>query len=218
MSAANTQVTLTSEHLSETVYRLDGPLRWALGENLDLVRRGCVQPGWRVLDVGAGTGYLTLPLGRAVGPTGEVHCLDFAPQLLDVLARKADEESIKARLVPVVAPAQCTGLPDNYFDAVFCSYTLHEIADAAPAALREMWRVLKPNQRLVLADYRRVEDQKRWRRIEHWYGAQDDGAGDDEIHLRFSLADIERMLEDAGFHYIELATWADFHVHATAIK
>jgi len=218
MKTPVTEVRLPPGQLHETIYRLDGPLRWAIGENVDLVRRGGVQPGARVLDVGAGTGYLSILLADAVGDKGETYCLDLAPQLLEALTLKARRAAVKGAVIPVVAPAQATGLPDNYFDAVFCAYMLHETGDEALAALCEMRRVLKPNHPVVLADYRRIEDPVRLQEIEGWYRAQDDAAGSDEVHLRFSLSDVERLLGEAGFHHIELATWADFHVHATAIK
>jgi ubiquinone/menaquinone biosynthesis C-methylase UbiE len=200
----------------ETVYRLDGPLRWALGENYELVERLAVVPGRRVLDIGAGTGYLTLPLAERVGTTGRVDAVDASEDLLEVLARKAEKSGLAGRIVCTVGRACELPFADETFDCVSSSYLLHELADRAQEALVEMHRVLKPLGRVVLADYRRIEDQERWREIEAWYGAQADGAGPDEVHLRFDLAEMERMLLRAGFQDVELTTWKSFHMHATA--
>nr|VFJ46087.1 MAG: Ubiquinone/menaquinone biosynthesis C-methylase UbiE [Candidatus Kentron sp. DK] len=207
-----------SETIRETVYRLDGPLRWAIGENTALVRKGDVDIGATVLDVGAGTGYLSLPLAKAVGDTGHVVCLDTSPELLGVLRTKARQHRLEDRLRFEISNAEQIPFADNHFDAVFSSYTLHECGSRADVLLREMWRVLKPHRRLVLADYRAIEDRDQRGQIEAWYQAHGDNAGDDELHLRFSLAELERMLHEAGFSSVELCTWADFHMHAIAIK
>nr|VFK25662.1 MAG: Ubiquinone/menaquinone biosynthesis C-methylase UbiE [Candidatus Kentron sp. MB]VFK29647.1 MAG: Ubiquinone/menaquinone biosynthesis C-methylase UbiE [Candidatus Kentron sp. MB]VFK74853.1 MAG: Ubiquinone/menaquinone biosynthesis C-methylase UbiE [Candidatus Kentron sp. MB] len=207
-----------SETVRETVYRLDGPLRWAIGENTALVRKGDVDIGETVLDVGAGTGYLSLPLAKAVGDTGHVICLDTSPELLGVLRTKARRHSLENRLCFEISNSKQIPFAENYFDAVFSSYTLHECGPQADVLLGEMCRVLKPHRKLVLADYRAIEDENRRKQIEAWYQAHGDNACDDELHLRFSLAELERMLHEVGFSSIELCTWADFHMHAVAIK
>lgn len=202
----------------ETIYRLDGPLRWALGEGEALLEAAAIQPGMKVLDVGAGTGYLSFPAAAAVGDQGEVHCLDASPVLLAELERKADHRPHGNRLVPRLGSALALPYPDGAFDAVVSSYLLHELAEATPRVLCEMYRVLKPFGRLALADYRKIPQVDRRRAIEAWYARQPDGAGPEEVHLRFDLADIELLLGEAGFHSLRLSTWLDFHLHAIARK
>jgi SAM-dependent methyltransferase len=202
--------------IAETIYRLDGPLRWTLGENETLADLAAIGGGARVLDLGAGTGYLSLPLARRVGPAGRVEAVDLCPQLLDHLLVKAGREGLAERITPHVAAAQSLPFEDGVFDAAVSSYLLHELAEEAPAMLAELARVLKPGGRLVVADFRRIEDDARRREIEAWYGAQPDGDDDGDQHLRFSLGDLERLLIGAGFRDLRLATWAEFHMHAVA--
>jgi ubiquinone/menaquinone biosynthesis C-methylase UbiE len=215
MTATATQLPAS---VRETIYRLDGPLRWALGENHELADLAGLRPGARVLDVGAGTGYLTLTLARRVGRDGLVVALDSSPELLAVLADKAENAALSPPIRTLRGSALAIDFPDNEFDAVCSSYLLHELCEGAPRALAEMHRVLRPGGYLVLADYRRIEDIPRRREIEAWYAAQKDGAGPDEVHLRFALGDMERMLVGTGFQQVHLATWKEFHLHAQARK
>ncbi|WP_316525653.1 class I SAM-dependent methyltransferase [Kitasatospora brasiliensis] len=210
--------TAHSPEVAETVYRLDGPLRWALGEVQDLLRAVGAGPGQRVVDVGAGTGYAAVPAARAVGPQGSVHCVDGSAELLDVLAARAAREGLADRLTRTVGPVVPLPVQDAEADLVISTYVLHELADDAPAAIAEMYRALRPGGRVALADYRKTSDRQRNREIEAWYARQPDGAGPEEVHLRFTLGELEEMLRSAGFQRIELRTWHDFHVHATAEK
>lgn len=203
--------------LNETICRLDGPLRWALNENRDLVCKAEVQEGWNVLDVGAGTGYLSLTLAEAVGASGSVYCLDRSSQLLELIQQKAKKRGLK-NIQLFNGNADRLDFPDHHFDAVLSSYLLHELASLASQMIKECYRVLKPLHKLVIADFRRIEDAERLQEIEKWYAAQRDGAGEGEQHLRFSLQDLERMFVAAGFRSLEISTWLDFHMHGIAIK
>ncbi|MFJ2744555.1 class I SAM-dependent methyltransferase [Streptomyces sp. NPDC087440] len=202
--------------VEETIYRLDGPLRWALGEVQELLRRARTAPGEHVLDVGAGTGYATIPAARAVGPRGSVHCHDGSAPLLKVLEERAAKEGLAARVTTHVGPLAPLDAPSSSADLVLCTYVLHELAEDAAEAVKEMHRVLKPGGRVVLADYRKTPDRARNREIEAWYARQPDGAGPEEVHLRFSLEELEDLLRGAGFQQVDLSTWHDFHTHAVA--
>lgn len=209
---------MTPAEIKETIYRLDGPLRWALGEPHELLRGVAPRPGQVVADFGAGTGYLTIPLAKAVGAVGAVHAIDRCGPLLEVLSQKARRQGLERTIRLLESSVLSVPLPDESCDLVASAYLLHELAEQAVPALREAWRLLRPNGQIVIADFRRIEDAERRRQIEAWYQAQPDGGGLEERHLRFSLAELEQMLLVAGFSDIELRTWHDFHSHALARK
>ena len=75
-----------------------------------------IQPGETVLDVGCGTGGLTLVAGEKVGSTGRVYGIDPAPEMIELASRKA----IKARanIDFRVGVVEKINFPDGTFDVV----------------------------------------------------------------------------------------------------
>ena len=64
-------------------------------ENGALLRRWLeVQPGQSVCDLGCGNGYHTLPLAVAVGATGTVYAVEVQPEMLQLLAQRADRQHL----------------------------------------------------------------------------------------------------------------------------
>jgi len=112
-----------------------------------LVRLARLAPGASVLDVGTGSGLLALEAARVVGPDGRVLGVDVSAALL------AEARSAAAGLAFVRferMEAEALALPDRSFDAVLSLFAIAHVRDPA-AALGEMWRVLRPGGRMVLA-------------------------------------------------------------------
>lgn len=107
----------------------------------------CPQPGERVLEVGPGTGYYSVPLAQWIAPGGELDILDIQQEMLDATMRRAERRGL-SNISPTRADAQRLPFPSAMFDAVVLVTTLGEIPDQ-DAVLRESARVLKPGGRLV---------------------------------------------------------------------
>jgi demethylmenaquinone methyltransferase / 2-methoxy-6-polyprenyl-1,4-benzoquinol methylase len=99
----------------------------------------------RVLDVATGTGDLALAL-RAAG-AAEVTGLDFSAPMLDE-ARRKEAAAGDRGITWVEGDAMALPFPDASFDAVTVAFGLRNMP-SYPAALREMWRVLRPAGTLV---------------------------------------------------------------------
>ncbi|HMA37825.1 MAG TPA: methyltransferase domain-containing protein, partial [Chloroflexia bacterium] len=91
--------------------RFYDPLVWlmALGQTRTLralpLDLAAIQPGERVLDVGCGTGDLTLAAARRVGPAGTAVGIDAAPEMIAVARGKARRagRAVQFRVEPVQA-------------------------------------------------------------------------------------------------------------------
>lgn len=123
----------------------DAVVRLLDGERRRAVELAAVQPGERVLIVGAGTGRDLDYLPRGC----EVTAIDLTPAMLSRLRRRAARlgRPVDAR----VMDAQRLDLPDGHFDCVL----LHLIVAVIPdpdACVREAARVLKPGGRISIFD------------------------------------------------------------------
>jgi ubiquinone/menaquinone biosynthesis C-methylase UbiE len=74
-------------------FTLDNPLRRWL-QKPDLIVKELVQQGQTALDIGCGTGYFSVALARAVGPTGKVICIDLQEKMLEMAARRAERAGV----------------------------------------------------------------------------------------------------------------------------
>jgi ubiquinone/menaquinone biosynthesis C-methylase UbiE len=109
--------------------------------------------GLTIADIGTGMGYFALPLARAVGQEGKVLAIDFQGEMIRRLERKVSESGAPGNLVILEGEAARTTLPDLSCDLVFMSNIWHEL-DNHPGVLGEVRRILKPEGRLAVLDWR----------------------------------------------------------------
>jgi ubiquinone/menaquinone biosynthesis C-methylase UbiE len=108
------------------------------------------QPGERLLEVGPGTGYYTIPMAEWLGPGGTLDVLDVQQEMLDHTLGRAAEAGV-SNVAPTRADATSMPYPDDSFDGAYLATVLGEIPDQE-AALRELRRVVAPDGRIVVGE------------------------------------------------------------------
>lgn len=148
-----------------------------------------VRPGATVADVGAGDGFFTSRLARAVGPDGRVFAVDIDDKALERLRKRLDDEGIR-NVTVIKGAVDDPKLPAGVLDSALIINAYHEI-DRHESVLAALRRALKPEGRLVIVEP--VRDSRRGR-------PRADQVRDHEIEPELVLRDARA----AGFHIVGL--------------
>lgn len=109
-----------------------------------------VRPGWRVLDIAAGSGDLALSFAKRVGAAGEVYLTDINSAMLILGRDRLIDEGV---LIPAVqCDAEHLPFPPAYFDCISVAFGLRNMTHKE-RALQEMWRALRPGGRLLVLEF-----------------------------------------------------------------
>ncbi len=145
--------------------RYDKGIRWLTGGRLEGVYdrlTSHVKPGDHVLDLGCGTGALSL---LAAKKGARVKAIDINPAMLDIARRKAEEAGLSQSIEFVeMGVAELGKEKEQSYDAVTSGLCLSELTEQElDHTLHEAHRILKPEGLLLVAD--EVRPKKLIRRI-----------------------------------------------------
>jgi ubiquinone/menaquinone biosynthesis C-methylase UbiE len=135
------------------VKRFETPGREVYDKRREIVAATKVRKGAAVADVGAGTGFFTLELAQAVGPTGKVYAVDIAPRFLAHIAKRAAAAGHK-NVTTVRGTARSVELPAASVDLVFLCDTYHHFEDPK-SSLASIRRALRPGGEIAVVDFKR---------------------------------------------------------------
>ena len=151
-----------------------------------------LENGQVVADVGAGSGYFTLRLARAVASRGLVFALDVEEGMLDYLRQRLAKEKIQNVKVLLVPPHDPL-LIDGSLDLAFICNTYHHL-EYRDVYLRKLRKALKPTGRLVIVDF---------------YKKEGIPVGP-PMPMRLSEETVQKELREAGLGVIEKLTFLPY--------
>jgi SAM-dependent methyltransferase len=111
-----------------------------------------LEPGDVAADLGAGTGYFSIPMARRVGPTGRVLAVDIQPEMLSIINDRVAAENL-ANIDTILAAEDDPRLPQDSVDLLLLVDAYHEFTYPREVMQGAM-KGLKPGGRVVLIEYR----------------------------------------------------------------
>ncbi len=173
-----------------------------------------LREGYQVLDIAGGTGDLAMAFAKEVGKTGRVVHTDINEAMLSTGRDRLLDQGVV--LPTLVCDAEKLPFPDNHFDVVSVAFGLRNMTHK-DAALTEMFRVLKPNGKLLVLEFSKVA--KPLEKAYDWYSFNvlpklgKLVAGDDasyrylaeSIRMHPSQEDLKALMKTCGFGHV------DFH-------
>ena len=144
-----------------------------------------LRSGMVVADIGAGSGYYTVRMARAVGAEGRVYATDIQQGMLDIITRRLTRDRLP-QIIPVLSGEDDPKLPPAVLDLALMVDVYHELAEPQ-AFIRRLKASLKPDGRLVLIEFRK-EDPSVPIRPEH----------------KMSVAQVRQELGADGFDIVEV--------------
>jgi ubiquinone/menaquinone biosynthesis C-methylase UbiE len=127
--------------MHETMYEL-------FRDPCEPLRAAGLSPGQRVLEVGCGPGFFTVPAAEMVGQSGSITSLDVSPTAVAHVQQKVAAAGA-TNVEVVLANATDTGLPAEQFDLIFVFGLGHVVGDPADM-WAELHRLLKPGGTLSI--------------------------------------------------------------------
>jgi len=177
----------------------------------DFTANSGIGPGQKVLDLAGGTGDIAALLSKKVGADGCVVLSDINEAMLNVGRRRLEDQGIVGNVRYAIANAEQLPFEDGEFDAVTIAFGLRNVTDK-DAALREMYRVLRPGGKALILEFSQVRQEP----LKAIYDAWSFGAlpilgkliANDEDSYRYLAESIRKhppqeelaqMMENAGF-------------------
>ena len=115
-----------------------------------------IPPGAEIADLGAGGGYFTFHLAKAVGPSGKVYAVDIDRGTNQLIAERAKKDGA-VNITTILAKSNDPLLPESAVDLIFTSNTYHHF-DNRIVYFSNLRKYLKPAGRIAIIDF----DRRAW--------------------------------------------------------
>ena len=153
-----------------------------------------VKPGDSVLEIGCGTGTLTLAAKRQAGPQGKAFGIDIIPGMIELSQKKATQAKLDVAFQ--LGSIEGIPFPAEQFDVVICSFMIFHMSEKVrEKGISEIYRVLKPQGKLMILDLALPAHPVSRAIAKTFLG----------FMLNHDLKELIPLMEAAGFTEIEMA-------------
>jgi ubiquinone/menaquinone biosynthesis C-methylase UbiE len=153
------------------------------------IDQAMLKPGERLLDVGCGTGGVTIPAKKRIGENGPVYGIDPSPEMIEVASKKAERAGLDIDFR--IGVIESLPYADGSFDVVTSSLMMHHLPyEVQQKGLAEIYRVLRPGGRILIADAMKPKNffmKRLFKLLAQHHG------------LKFDVEDLPATLKSAGF-------------------
>ena len=119
----------------------------------EILRALNIEPGTRVADIGAGTGFFSLLFAGQTGPSGVVYAVDITDDFIRAIEARAAGAGID-NLVGVVNDGRVSGLAPQSIDLAFICDTYHHF-EYPRDTMQSVYRALSDTGEVVIIDFRK---------------------------------------------------------------
>jgi len=161
---------------------LDSSQRERLVPPEALISQMPIQKNHTLLDVGAGSGFFTIPMAEST--SGKVYAMDPDERMLSVIATKAQEKGL-TNIELLQDSIENLSIQNNSVDFVMASLILHEVSSLTKA-LANIVAVLKPGGHLLCLEYEK----------------DDLIIEGPPMSIRIGSAELEKALSSIGFELV----------------
>ena len=165
---------------------LERPTREEEEKPYEVIETMGLKNGDIVADIGAGSGYFSRKMAKAVAPEGKVYAVDIQPEFIAMLEQVKQEQSIE-NLIPVLGEGDDPKLPPNSIDSILLTDVYHEFQQPE-AMLAKMREALKDDGLVALIEYRLLGETAAHIKTEH----------------RMSVRQVLAEWQPAGFILVDL--------------
>ena len=122
-----------------------------------------VKEGMRVLDLGCGMGFFSLPMAKMVGKSGRVICVDLQQGMIDELKKRASKAGLADSIEVRVCSKDSLKINDIVGDIDFALAfaVVHEVPDGK-IFFEQVQKTLKSGAKVLLAEPRFQVSEKKF--------------------------------------------------------
>ncbi|MCW8929491.1 MAG: methyltransferase domain-containing protein [Gammaproteobacteria bacterium] len=183
------------------VETFESPGREVFDEKETILQEIQIQPGMRIADIGAGTGFYSIAFAQQTGEKGLVYAVDISSDFIKNILLRANNQSLN-NIKGVINNQKEIGLSKNSIDLAFICDTYHHF-EYPLTTLQSIYQALDTGGKLIIIDFKRDPQIS-----SSWVMG----------HVRANKNKVIKEVESVGFKLVEDSNILERNIFLTFIK